>query len=254
MLDAFGRPQNVVVLGGTSDIAAALVDILVADRCRTVVFAGRDGGGLAGARARALAAGAERAEAVMIDGADPGSAGSALDRCFELVGGPIDLIVVAIGHLGSQESDIVDARCIAASVNANFTWPAAALGAAADRLRRQGCGKIVVLSSVAGVRVRPANFLYGSAKRGLDGFALALADSLRGSGVSLHVVRPGFVFTKMTSGLPPAPFSIGPEGVAASIVRGLQRDQRVIWAPSTLSWVSLAMRLVPAPLWRRLRS
>lgn len=252
MFDAFGRPQNVVVLGGTSDIAAALVDLLVADRCRTVILAGRDTEGLARARARALDAGARCAEAVTIDGTDPASAGSVLDRCFELIGAPIDLIVVAIGHLGSQDCDIVDARRIDASVNANFTWPAAALAAAADRLRRQGCGKIVVLSSVAGVRVRPANFLYGSAKRGLDGFALALAGSLRGSGVSLHVVRPGFVYTKMTSGLPPAPLAIGPEEVAASIVRGLRLDQRVIWAPSTLRWVSVILRLMPAPLWRRL--
>jgi len=252
VFDAFGRPQNAVVLGGTSDIAAALLDVLLADRCRTVILAGRDAEGLAAARERALGAGARCADLVTIDGTDPSSAGCVLDRCFDLVGAPIDLVIVAIGHLGSQERDIVDARRIGASVTANFTWPAAALGCSADRLRRQGCGKIVVLSSVAGVRVRPSNFLYGSAKRGLDGFALALAGSLRGSGVSLHVVRPGFVYTKMTSGLPPAPFAIGPEEVAASILRGLRLGRPIIWAPSTLRWASVALRLMPPALLRRL--
>jgi len=254
VLDAFARPQNVVVLGGTSDIAGALVDILVADRCRTVILAGRDQQGLAKARTRAHNAGAERTEVVEIDGFDPGSAGIAVDRCMELVGGPTDLVVVAIGQLGSQQRDVVDARRIAAVVNVNFAWPAAALGVAADRLRRQGCGRLVVLSSIAGMRLRQANFLYGSTKRGLDAFALALGDSLRGSGASMHVVRPGFVYTKMTRGLPPAPLATEPEAVAAAIVSGIRHGQPVIWAPPALRWVSPILQLVPSPIWRRLRS
>lgn len=254
MLDAFGRPQNVVVLGGTSDIAGALVDLLAADRCRTVVLAGRDQERLSAARARAHAAGAERTEAVELDGMDPGSAGATVDRCMELVGGPTDLLVMAIGQLGSQQRDIVDPKRIADAVDVNFAWPAAAMGVAAERFRRQGCGRLVLLSSVAGLRLRPANFLYGSAKRGVDAFALALGDSLRSSGASLHVVRPGFVRTKMTHGLPPAPLASDPPVVAAAIVAGLRRDQRIIWVPPSLRWVSVLLHLVPSPLWRRLRS
>jgi len=94
---------------------------------------------------------------------------------------------------------------------ANFAWPAAALTAVSTRLRRQGKGRIFVLSSVAGNRVRGANFVYGSGKAGLDVFAVVLGEALRGSGVSVHVVRPGFVHTKMTDGLPATPFAIGPD-------------------------------------------
>jgi decaprenylphospho-beta-D-erythro-pentofuranosid-2-ulose 2-reductase len=111
---------------------------------------------------------------------------------------------------------------------------------------------MVVLSSVAGYRVRRANFVYGSAKAGLDAFALGLGEALRGTGVSAHLVRPGFVHTKMTEGRPPAPFAVGPDRVATDIVRGLERGQAVIWSPPLLGWVFPALRLLPQSAWRRL--
>jgi decaprenylphospho-beta-D-erythro-pentofuranosid-2-ulose 2-reductase len=138
-------------------------------------------------------------------------------------------------------------------VTVNFTWPAAAMSAAATRLRAQGHGTIVVLSSVAGVRVRRANFLYGSAKAGLDAYAQGLADSLRGSGILVHIVRPGFVMTKMTTGRAAAPFAVEPDVVAAAVVQGIERGQRVIWTPTILRVLFLFLRLLPHSVWRRLR-
>jgi decaprenylphospho-beta-D-erythro-pentofuranosid-2-ulose 2-reductase len=137
-------------------------------------------------------------------------------------------------------------------VSVNLTWPAAALTALASRLRPQGHGRIVVLSSVAGYRVRRANFVYGSAKAGLDGFALGLSEALRDTGVSVHVVRPGFVHTKMTAGRPAAPFAVGPERVGADVARGLARGQTVIWSPGALRLVFGVLRLMPQAIWRRL--
>jgi decaprenylphospho-beta-D-erythro-pentofuranosid-2-ulose 2-reductase len=134
----------------------------------------------------------------------------------------------------------------------NFSWPAAALSAVAARLRLQGHGRIIVLSSVAGFRVRRSNFVYGSAKAGLDAFAAGLSEALRGTGVSVHIVRPGFVHTKMTRGRPAAPFAVRPEKVAADIIRGLKRGQTVIWSPRILGLVFSALRLAPQALWRRL--
>ena len=126
------------------------------------------------------------------------------------------------------------------------------MAAAAAQLTRQGHGRIVVLSSVAGYRVRRSNYVYGSAKAGLDGFALGLGESLRGTGVSVHIVRPGFVRTKMTTGRPPVPFTVGPDRVAADTVRGLRSAKTVIWSPGVLKWVVGPLRLLPQALWRRL--
>ncbi len=134
----------------------------------------------------------------------------------------------------------------------NVTWPSAALAAAAVLLQRQGHGRIVVLSSVAGYRVRRSNYIYGATKAGLDGFALGLSEAVRGTGVSVHVVRPGFVHTKMTAGRPAAPFAVGPERVARDVVRGLARGDTVIWSPGALKYVFSLFRLLPQALWRRL--
>ncbi len=134
----------------------------------------------------------------------------------------------------------------------NLTWPAAALSAVAIQMRRQGHGQIVVLSSVAAYRVRRSNFIYSSAKAGLDGFTTGLAESLRGTNVSVHIVRPGFVHTKMTAGRPARPFAVHPRRVASDIARGIDRGQRVIWSPSGLRLVFPELRLLPQALWRHL--
>jgi decaprenylphospho-beta-D-erythro-pentofuranosid-2-ulose 2-reductase len=248
--DAFGHPQSIVVLGGTSDIARNVVELL-APRCRSVVLAGRDAAAL-DAAAAAVRTGLTRVETVQFDARDPAGADKTIVRCFEAAGEPVDLVLVAVGELGDQDSDEADADRIAEMVTVNLTWPAAALATVGARLRQQGHGRVVVLSSVAGYRVRRSNFVYGSAKAGLDGFAVGLGESLRDAGVPVHVVRPGFVHTKMTAGLSPAPFAVGPDVVAADIVRGLERGQTVIWSPGLLRWVFSALRLLPQSLWRRL--
>ncbi len=109
-----------------------------------------------------------------------------------------------------------------------------------------------MFSSVAGVRVRRANYVYGSAKAGLDGFALGLADALHGTGVQVLVVRAGFVIGRMTQGMKPAPFSRTPAEVATAVVTGLDRKRTLIWAPPALRAMFLIARLVPRPIWRRM--
>jgi decaprenylphospho-beta-D-erythro-pentofuranosid-2-ulose 2-reductase len=252
MLDAFAVPQSVVVLGGTSDIALAIVDRLAASGCRTVVLAGRDAVTLAAAGQRAQSAGATSVETVEFDARDAATAADTVERCFDAAGGRVDLVLVAVGQLGEQSADEHDAARVAELVTVDFTWPAAALAVAAAHLRRQGSGRVVVLSSVAGVRVRRANYLYGSAKAGLDAYGLGLAEALRGSGVRLHLVRPGFVRTKMTRGRSEAPFTTDVGQVADAVVRGLELGQPVIWAPPPLRWVFLVLRHLPPAVWRRM--
>jgi len=254
MNDAFGHPQSVVILGGTSEIAQEIVTLLVADRCRTVVLAGRDKDALKQAETTLRNAGASTVQIVMFEAAEPERAETTVDQCFDGPPGHIDLVIMAVGELGRQLSDENDLDRVARMATVNFTWPVAAITAAAARLRAQGHGSIVVLSSVAGVRVRRSNFIYGSAKAGLDAYAQGLSESLRGSGVSVHIVRPGFVMTKMTRGLSPAIFAVEPDVVAAAVVQGLERGERVIWSPTVLRVLFALFRLLPQSVWRRLRT
>ncbi len=82
--------------------------------------------------------------------------------------------------------------------------------------------------------MRRANYVYGSAKAGLDGFAGGLADALHGSGVRLLISRPGFVIGRMTEGMTPAPLSSSPQQVAAATARALAKGRRTVWIPWVL--------------------
>ena len=113
----------------------------------------------------------------------------------------------------------------------------------------------MVLSSIAAIRPRKANFVYGAAKAGLDAFARGLADSLHGSGVRVLLVRPGFVTGRMTAGMSPAPLATTPAAVGAAVAARRREGiaPAVVWVPARWPPLSVALRAVPRPLWRRLR-
>jgi decaprenylphospho-beta-D-erythro-pentofuranosid-2-ulose 2-reductase len=251
MIDAVGSPQSILVLGGSSEIAQAIVAKLVPLRCRTVVLAGREGPRLSEAVRMAKVAGAEVAESVAFDATDIAHHGEFADQVFARFGN-LDVVLIAVGVLGNQESDENDPSAAASLLSTNFTGPASAMLAVAGRLRDQGHGRLVVLSSVAGIRARKANFIYGSSKAGLDAFSQGLSDSLEGSGVSMTIVRPGFVVGRMTEGMTPAPFSTTPEAVAEAVVAGISSRAAVVYVPPILRSVFAVFRQLPSAIWRKL--
>jgi decaprenylphospho-beta-D-erythro-pentofuranosid-2-ulose 2-reductase len=245
--DATGSPQSLLVLGGNSDIAWALVERLATDRLRRVVLAGRD---VVAMRRRGEAlAGNLSVEAVPYDAVVPGEHARVISTA--LAGGDIDVVLVAFGVLG-EPYDLSESSETRALADINFTAAVTAIQQAADALHEQGHGTLVVLSSVAGQRVRPENAVYGASKAGVDGFATAMADALAGTGVDVMVVRPGFVHSKMTEGRTPTPFSTTPEEVASKIVEGLARRTRIVWVPPILRAAFAVLRVLPSPVWRRL--
>jgi len=248
--DALGSVQSVLVLGGGSDIAMSVLRRLLADRTRMVVLAARDPETLEPRAKELRDAGATEVDLVRFDADDldshPGFAAEVFGRH-----GDIDLVLLAFGVLG--DDSVNDRRDAAvALLRTNFLGAASVLLPVVERLRDQGHGTVVVLSSVAGERVRKSNFVYGSSKAAIDGFAQGLGDALQGSGVHVMVVRPGFVHTKMTAGLKPAPFSTTPEAVADVILHGVRRGADTVWAPPLLRWVMAVVRHLPRPLFRRL--
>lgn len=249
MKDAFGTPQSLLVLGGTSDIALATARRLVARRTRTVWLAGRPSPALEAAAGELRSLGAD-ARTIAFDALSPETHEESLGKIF--AEGDIDMVLLAFGVLGDQDRDETDPSAAVRVVQTNYTGAVSSSLVCAQALRRQGHGSLVVMSSVAGERARRSNFLYGSSKAGLDTFAQGLGDSLHGSGVHVMVVRPGFVRTKMTAGMKEAPLSTTPEAVASAVVLGLRRRAGTIWVPGTLRVVMSALRHLPRPLFRRL--
>ncbi|GEC07912.1 short-chain dehydrogenase [Streptomyces spinoverrucosus] len=249
MKDAFGLPQSLLVLGGTSEIALATARRLIIRRTRTVWLAGRPSPALEAAADGLRALGAD-VHTVAFDALDPESHETVLDKVF--AEGDIDMVLLAFGILGDQARDEREPVSAVRVAQTNYTGAVSAGLVAARALQAQGHGSLVVLSSVAAERARRANFIYGSSKAGLDAFAQGLGDALHGTGVHVMVVRPGFVRSKMTTGLEEAPLSTTPEAVATAIELGLRCRSETVWVPGSLRLVMAALRHIPRGVFRRL--
>jgi short-subunit dehydrogenase len=239
----------IVVFGGRSEIGLDLATRLAPGA--TVLLVARRADKLDDEAAAVRAAGATAVHVREFD-ADDLASHAPLVESIVAEHGPIRTAVLAFGVLGDQSRAEKDPEHAAAIVHTDFVAEVSLLTVLANTMRSAGSGSIVVFSSVAGVRVRRANYVYGSAKAGLDGFCSGLADALHGSGVHLLVVRPGFVIGRMTDGMTPAPLSSTPDQVAAATVRALAKRRRTVWVPRALQPMFVGMRMVPQFVWRRM--
>ncbi|MGY1743496.1 MULTISPECIES: decaprenylphospho-beta-D-erythro-pentofuranosid-2-ulose 2-reductase [unclassified Blastococcus] len=249
MIDALGSVGSLLLVGGTSDIAVATARRYLQERPLRVVLAARDSARRTAVAEELRAAGAT-VEVVDFDADDPKSPERMVTEAT--AGGDVDVAVVAFGQLGEQERLAHDPDAVAALARVNYVAPVVVGTVLAERMRAQGHGAIVALSSVAGERARASNFVYGSTKAGVDAFFSGLADSLAGTGVSVLVVRPGFVRSKMTEGLPEAPLATTPEAVAEAIVTGVRKGRHTVWVPGAMRWVMSGLRHTPRAVFRKL--
>jgi short-subunit dehydrogenase len=239
----------VVIFGGRSEIGIELAQLLAPGA--TVILAARTPEQLSAQVATVEKAGATKVDVRRFD-ADDLASHAPLVAALVADHGPIGTAVLAFGILGDQARAEKDPAHASAVLHTDFVAQANLLTVLAETMRTAGSGSIVVFSSVAGVRVRRANYVYGSAKAGLDGFCRGLADALHGSGVRLLIVRPGFVIGRMTEGMDPAPMSSTPAQVAAATAKALAKGRRTVWIPWTLQPFFAGMRLLPQWVWRRM--
>lgn len=248
MNNALKQPQTIVVLGGTSEIGRAIARELLSPSTTAVVLACRDTDGV---DTEPFECDGVTVSVVKFDAADTPSHQAFVDDLANSVG-DIDVAIAAFGVLGSQAEFNTNPAAAVAAAQVNYTGAVSICLTLAARMRTQQHGHIVVLSSVAGERARPSNFVYGSTKAGLDVFAQGLGDSLVGTGVAVTVVRPGFVHSRMTRGLTAAPFATQPDVVAQLTVKGMRAGRHTVWAPGILRYVFMTLRHVPRPIFRRL--
>lgn len=241
--------DTVVIFGGRSEIGVELATRLAPGS--TVVLAARRADELSAEVAAVRGAGARDVHVREFD-ADELGGHADLVASIEADVGPIDVAVLAFGLLGDQTRAETDAAHAAAIVHTDYTAQVSLLTVLAARMRARGAGAIVAFSSIAGARVRRANYVYGSAKAGLDGFVSGLTDALHGSGVRVLLVRPGFVIGRMTEGMAAAPLSSTPAQVVDAAVRALRSGRSAVWVPRTLAVLVFAFRLTPRFVWRRL--
>lgn len=248
MMNALGQPQRMLVLGGTSEIAAHIVRA-VATAETEVVLAGRDLESLAVAAAD-LGSDVASAETMHCDAADTASHEAVLSHLFR---SEIDVVVIAVGVLPQHADALARPGAGVSSLAVNGLGAASLLLHCHRLLRQQGHGRIVILSSVAAVRPRPGNYVYGAGKAMADFLARGMVDT-PDPRVQVLLVRPGFVHTRMTAGMRSAPFSVKPEAVGAAVASALRRGSQsaIVWVPPVLRRVAAVMAMLPMALLRRL--
>jgi len=248
MNNAVNQPQTIVVLGGNSDIAQAIVTALDSPALRTVVLGCR-----VPETAETAALSARLGDAAVItrafDATDHGGHAAWLQSVAGEYG-DLDIVIQAFGQLGADVAD--DPVAASTLVDVNFAGAVSSGLAVATQFREQGHGVLISLSSVAGVRTRASNFVYGSTKAGLDAFTTGLNHALHGTGARVMTVRPGMVRTTMTEGMADAPFTVEADDVAAATVAGLRKNKSVVWSPAKLQGVFGLLRFAPDFVWRKL--
>ena len=167
--------------------------------------------------------------------------------------GDLDLVIIAVGLLGNNQ-ELSTADNLVAAMEVNYVGTAHLMELISERMKKQAHGQILAISSFAQVRPRPDNFRYGSTKAGLDFYARGLALSLEGTGVTLKILRPGFVRSKMTAGMDDAPFAITVQECGAYGVKALQSKNLITWAPSLLKYVAFIFKSLPPAIFSKISS
>jgi decaprenylphospho-beta-D-erythro-pentofuranosid-2-ulose 2-reductase len=242
--------EEVLVLGGTSQIALAIVAELQARAPRRVGLLGRDPAALALAAGELERLGCREAWTAQLDAHDTARHEQVLAEAFARAGGA-DVVIVAVGKLGERGTLLEDIPAALDVLRVNTVGTASLVLHAARLLRARDGGTLIVLSSSAAWRARPSNVAYGASKAGLDALVDGLATTLAPEGVRVVVVRPGFVHTRMTEGLPPAPFATTPQKVARRVVDKLDGSATVVWAPAVMRPAMALARALPRSLFRR---
>jgi len=235
--------KTVLVIGARSDIGIAVARAFAAQGY-AVQLAARNAPSLENDRADVAIRSSQGASLHEIDALDLAGLEAFVDTLPVLP----DVVVCAVGYMGEQKRNETDLAEMATVLRSNFEGPAALLGVLANRMAARGSGTLVGISSVAGVRGRAANYVYGSAKAGFSAFLSGLRNRLAKDKTGVHVVTvlPGFVYTQMTQGMDlPAKLTAQPKEVGDAIVKAVEKGRNVIYVRPIWQIVMLIIRHIP---------
>ncbi|MEV6068449.1 decaprenylphospho-beta-D-erythro-pentofuranosid-2-ulose 2-reductase [Nocardia sp. NPDC052001] len=251
MINAVGNPQSILLLGGTSEIGLAICSEYLKKGPARIILAALPGDPLREESVALLkSAGASEVEVIDFDALEMDSHPKVIDAAWSH--GDVDVAIVAFGMLGDAEELWQDQRKAVIACELNYTAAVSVGVLVGEKMKAQGYGRIIAMSSVAGERVRRSNFVYGSTKAGLDGFYLGLGEALRPHGPRVTVIRPGQVRTRMSAHVKEAPLTVDKEDVAALAVAASEKGKEIVWAPGTFRYIMMVLRHIPRPVFRKL--
>lgn len=242
--------KRVMILGATSAIAMACARIWATEKS-TFFLVARNMDKLSAISEDLMVRGASSVEPFEIDLNDIEYLSDMVEKGVEVLGG-IDVVLIAHGTLPEQPKCEANPQIIEKEFATNAVSVVVLMAALSNHLVKQGYGAMGVISSVAGDRGRPSNYVYGSAKAAVSTFSEGLRGRLFRTGVTLTDIRPGFVDTPMTRELIlPSLLTVQPEQIAKRIVKGVERGVDVLYVPRFWWVIMLVIRSIPRMLFKR---
>ena len=243
--------KRVLIIGATSAIATACAR-LWAEQGSEFFLVARNMEKLQQTAADLKARGAKAVTLHCMDATDLTDHPDMLKNCLSAMQ-QIDIALIAHGTLPDQKVCEQDVTVALQELNNNGTSVIALLTLLANQFETQRCGNLAVISSVAGDRGRPSNYLYGTAMAAVSTFCEGLRARLFKVGVHVMTIKPGFVDTPMTQGLPlPAALVAKPERVARSIIAGIERKVAILYTPGFWEVIMWVIKFLPSAIFKRM--
>ena len=242
--------RRILITGATSAIAQEAARHFAANGDAFLLVA-RDSEKLAAVADDLRARGASQIETATVDLLDLARSSRLIDETVEKLGG-LDALLVAQGTLPDQVACEADPVQTLREFSLNAMGPITLLLRAATHFENQGSGCIAAITSIAGVRGRRSNYVYGAAKAAVSTFLEGLRGRLADAGVSVVDIRPGFVDTPMTAHLPKNPLFATAASVGKRVYRAMLSGDDVVYAPWFWRWIALAIQLVPRSIFVKL--
>jgi len=242
--------KRILITGATSAIAQEAAKLFAADGA-AFLLVGRDSDKLAAVADDLRARGAEKVETEIVDLIDLARCSRLIDEAVEKLGG-LDALLVAQGTLPDQAECETDPLKTLFEFSLNAMGPITLLLRAATYFETQQSGCLAVITSIAGVRGRRTNYIYGSAKAAVSTFLEGLRGRMREVGVSVVDIRPGFVDTPMTAHLPKKPIFATAASVGKRVHRAMIAGDDVVYAPWFWRWIALVIQLMPRSIFLKL--
>ena len=241
-------PQRVLIVGGGSEIGSALARAWLAQGAEEFILVSRPESSV-DVLVQEIERSGRTAKVLSMDALDRSSIAPMIEAAWSV--GDIDMVVISIGLLGDQRAIESDPGLAWEVLSVNATASIQIALEAANRLEAQQYGSLILLSSVAGLRGRRDNYVYGASKAALDAFGEGLQQRLSNSGVKVLIARPGYVRSRMSAGVPAAPFAVSVDRSRDQILGAVARGDSVVWIPPVLGLFFFLIRFMPRKAWAR---
>jgi short-subunit dehydrogenase len=247
-----GANETVTILGATSAIARALADEF-ANAGHAVVLAARDEAEAATIAADIRARYQVDAIPLLLEAEEFDTHERFVEQCVEAADGALGGVVLCYGFMDEQTNAQADLEIARRTIDVNLTSAVSLLEQFAARFEERGEGFIAAISSVAGDRGRQSNYIYGASKAGLSAYLEGLRNRLYHRGVHVTTIKPGFVDTKMTFGLPGLFLVASPQQAAKAMYAAIVKKKNTAYVPWFWRYIMLIIRHVPDWQFKKMR-